>query len=372
MSQTSSIALIAPILFASVAATSAQPRMYVERPEPRVRTEWHERYQESRRGPEQTERFSKVIRSGRNATLYLESLSGTVSVTGADGDEIQIDALKRVRSRDENRARAFLANLEVRVVERVGRVEVRTVFPRPSGSLSAAVDFTIRVPTESAVELKSVSGDLRVTNVRGQLRLESMSGDVRVGQAPRLALAKTMSGDVEVISAAMDGELNASSMSGSVTVKDVKARVIDLNTVSGNLIVVDVDSDRARLKSITGDLQFAGTIHKTGRYDLNTHSGRILFAVPASVGFEVDASTFMGNLRSDLPLTITSGGSSDVVPTPPTPSTTTTSSGSRQSPRVRIPRGRMPRSQTIRGSIGDASAFVIIRTFSGDIVIEKR
>lgn len=342
-------------------------RLHVERKSPRVRSEWADRYQDSRLGPEQTEKFSKTVKAGRGTTLDLQNVAGAVTVTGAPGDEIVIDAVKRVRARDTDRAKSLLTNLEIRIDDRPGRVTVRTFYPRAMGNVSAAVDYTIRVPQDTAVDVSSMSGDLRVSNVKGELRLETVAGSVHAGQAPRLGFAKSVSGNVE-ITGPIDGELTASSLTGALLLKDVKARALELNTISGDVVLNSVMVDRMRARSVNGDLQFIGSLAKNGRYDMNSHSGRVRLMLPATAGFEIDASTFSGTLRSDLPLTITTTRD-EPLPTPRIPIPPP-----RPGERARIvvqERARAGRSQTIRGTVGDASAYVIIRTFSGDIVIEK-
>lgn len=343
----------------------------IERLTLRPRAEWQSRYQDARFGPEQTETFSRTLRAGRGVTLDLQNITGSITVTGAAGDDIVIEAVKRARARDAQRAKAILAALDIRLEERPLRVTIRTVYPR-IGSGSAAVDYTVRVPQDAAVVLNSVSGDLRVANVRGELRLETVSGGVHAGQSPRLGFAKSMSGNVE-ITGTIEGELSASSLTGALLLKDVKARAVELTTISGDVVLNGVSVDRARVRSVNGDLHFTGALSKNGRYDMNSHSGRIQLMLPATSGFEIDASTYSGNLRSDLPLMITGNRSTPIPPAPPVPPKRTRGSDDdRRGARVVIQeRGRAGRSQTIRGIFGDASAYITIHTFSGDIILGK-
>ena len=80
--------------------------------------------------------------------------------------------------------------------------------------------------------------------------------------------------------------------------------MLDINTVSGDLDLADVRSERVHIRSVSGNLTYDGPLAKAGRYDLNSHSGDIRLLVPAGVGFELEANTFSGSLRSDLPLTL--------------------------------------------------------------------
>lgn len=313
----------------------------------KVRHEWSDRYQDSRRGPEVTDRFNRTVRIGRAGSLELSNVAGDITVTGGSGEEVRIEAIKRVRSRDESNARSLLDELRIEVTELSNRVEVRTLYPRNRRNYSGSVDFTVSVPTGASATLRSVSGDVRVTNVRGELRAESISGEVITSGATRLSLVKSVSGDIEVTDAAAEGEVTVSSVSGTVMARGLKARSLDLGSVSGDVVLTNVTADRATVKTVSGNVEYAGPLARSGRYEMTAHSGNVRLAVSGTTGFEVEATTFSGDVRSDFPLTLRAG---------------IDEGGGR--------RGRMNRS--IRGSYGDASAIVTLKSFSGDIVITKR
>ena len=109
---------------------------------------------EARRGPEFTEQVSKTLRLGRNGTFDLQNISGQIVVTGGAGNEVRVDAIKRVRHPNESEARQLLQAIEVRIEERTGSVEVRTDYPRRNWS--GGVDYTVAVPQDANVILRSV------------------------------------------------------------------------------------------------------------------------------------------------------------------------------------------------------------------------
>ena len=102
----------------------------------------------------------------------------------------------------------------------------RTADRDRSGDVS--VDYTLTVPSGASIEMKSVSGNVKVTGVRGSVRAESVSGNVTTTDTPRLEAAKSVSGDVSLSGIAIDGDLAAGSVSGNVTAKGVKAHGLDL------------------------------------------------------------------------------------------------------------------------------------------------
>ena len=126
------------------------------------RVAWHERFQESRQGTEQTERFVGTYTVGADGALDLTQIAGDVRVTTGRGNEIRVEAIKRVRHRDASEAKRLLGLLRIEATQVGSRLEIRTVYPRVSGSrsLSASVDYTITVPATASVAAKTVSGDV--------------------------------------------------------------------------------------------------------------------------------------------------------------------------------------------------------------------
>ena len=306
-------------------------------------------YQGRDRGPEQTERFSRKVKVGRDGRVSIGNIAGDIVVTGGSGDEVSIDAVKRTRG-DRNE----LTRVRIIVDERGGRVDVRTEhgqnrFDRNGRGDRVSVDYTVTVPSGATVDVKSISGNVKVSSVQGAVRAESISGTVTTAGTSRLEMAKSVSGDVLLTDAGADADLSAGSVSGNVRANGLKARALDLGTISGDVVLTNVTCDRLGAKSVSGNVEYSGTLARNGRYDINAHSGSVRLTLSGSTGFELIANTFSGSIRSELPLTIGGERNRDT--------------GSRR-------RGASNRS--IRATFGDGSAALTIRTFSGDIVIAKR
>jgi hypothetical protein len=306
-------------------------------------------YQGRNRGPEQTDRFSRKIRIGRDGRLSVANISGDIVVNTGAGDEVTIEAIKRTTGdRDE------LARVQILVDERPGRVDIRTEHEqyrdrRDRRGDHVSVDYTITMPATASADVHSVSGSLKVTAVRGAVRAETISGDVTIADAPKVELAKSVSGNVTLSGVASDGDLSAGSVSGNVIARSLKVHALDLNSVSGNLRVTDVTCDRLAAKSVSGGVEYDGAITRGGTYDFNVHSGTVRLILADPAGFVLNANSFSGSVRSDLPMTI--GGDRD---------------------RDRRGRGDIMRNRSMRATYGDGSATVTVRTFSGDIIIAKR
>ncbi len=119
-------------------------------------------YQGRYRGPEQTERFSRKIKIGRDGRVSVGNIAGDIIVTGGPGDEVSIEAIKRTRA-----DRSELGSVQITVDEHAGRVDVRTEHTGPNDHVS--VDYTIAVPASAAIASTATSprAASAVTFVRG-------------------------------------------------------------------------------------------------------------------------------------------------------------------------------------------------------------
>jgi DUF4097 and DUF4098 domain-containing protein YvlB len=345
--------LLVPGLLLLVSAPAAHAAVTLKGllPEDGPRLGWFERYSEARQGAEQIDKVSQTFKVGDGAGLDLSHLSGDIRVTAGSASEIKIDATKRVRHRDPEEAKRLLQALRVDINNFNGRVEVRTIYPRRGqfgNNISASVDYVIAVPPSATVALKSISGNISVTNVKGEVRVETVSGDVDVTGTPNVAIAKTISGDVTARDVSTQTSLLLSTVSGTVIATGVKARSLEAGSVSGDVRLVGSEIERVDAKSLSGNIEFDAPLAKGGRYEFVSHSGNVRIVVSGGTGFELDADTFSGNVRSDLPVTLRAMG--------------------RQEPG----QGRGHSNRAIRGSYGDASAFLSVRSHSGSVVISKK
>jgi DUF4097 and DUF4098 domain-containing protein YvlB len=177
-----------------------------------------------------------------------------------------------------------------------------------------------------------------------------VSGDVSETDTPNVELAKSVSGDVSLSGISTEGEVTAGTVSGSVTAKGVKAKRLELSSVSGDITLTDASVSTLRAKSISGSFEYTGTLVKGGDYDVNVHSGGIRFTLSNPAGFYLNADSFSGSIRTDFPVTLNSRDDAD----------------------ANRGRRRMGPGQSVRGTNGDGSATLTLRTFSGSIVLARR
>jgi DUF4097 and DUF4098 domain-containing protein YvlB len=289
---------------------------------------------------QQEERFHQTVEVGPGAALSISNIAGDIQVDGGSGSSIVIDAVKSVEDEDEA---DLLRSIEVDVSQLGNRVRVSTEHTgrggRHGGHGSVTVSYRVTVPRGTEVEIQSVSGSVRLTGVNGAANAQSVSGDVQVREVSELVQAKSVSGGVLVERARSSRRAEIESVSGDVEVRGIEAADLTVSSVSGDVSLLDVSSRRASLESVSGELQYSGSIAPSGRYDFQSHSGDVVITIGDEVGFELEASTFSGEIESDFSMNLSS---------------------------------RERKGRSVEAVVGDGSAVIKASTFSGDIQLVRR
>jgi DUF4097 and DUF4098 domain-containing protein YvlB len=287
---------------------------------------------------ERTDRTSQRIALGTSGLLELRNVAGDVTVTAGGGGDVVLEVVKRSRARTEADAALGLERVTVSVSHRGDRATVETVYPRGRSSFDVTTTYTVTAPAGTRVSVGSISGNVSVQGITGDVSVDAISGHVTVQNAGRISQARSVSGNIRLADVAADGAISAGTMSGDIIVERAKARRVTAENVSGTIRAVDISADSAVLKSLSGNVEYSGTLARNGRYEFDSHSGTVRIGVAGGAGFELQAQTFSGRVRPEglsLGSVKTAGGQ-------------------------------------VRATVGDASAVVVAKTFSGDVVISRR
>ncbi|PYS93001.1 MAG: hypothetical protein DMF64_07020 [Acidobacteria bacterium] len=169
------------------------------------------------------QRYSRSFAPRRNVSLLLKNRSGLIEVEGWDRGEIRITATI------ESPAARFTPTMDddgltIDVVgDNRGRDDI------------GDVNFHIQVPYESAVDLQTASGDIKVHNVRGRL---------------------------------------------------VRAHV----TTGGDIELTDIRAQMVVAENVTGNILFDAELLRGGSYELKSTQGDINMRITPGAGFTLTAT----------------------------------------------------------------------------------
>lgn len=268
---------------------------------------------------EHTRTITREFETGTKAVLHVEARSGAVAVEAGAGDRVLVEAVVHVWS-DLALEADEAASLVARGMEQDShRVIVRApALPHTEGwSLwgrrGARVDYTVRVPDETAVRVLSRSGRIQIGGTSGRVHAETVSGRCGVERVQGDVTAIARSGSLaiehvtgDVTAEARSGRIELRHVTGTASV-EAKSGAAEVRDVGGDLRVsthtgaITIEDARARVraKAHTGAIRYHGRV--VADMDMAAHTGLIQLAVDPACPFFIDAESDLGVVRSDLP-----------------------------------------------------------------------
>ena len=239
------------------------------------------------RDAQEGSRIDTTLAIAPGGTIDLNLVSGTIVVTGSDSRQARIVAVSE-------RGSLRLEQTTNRIVLRAERIRGR----------SGDTEYRVSVPAGVRVLMASTSGDLSARGTRGDVEATTMSGDVLIADVTGNVSSETLSGDVDITG--ITGNVRVQSVSGDVAIQRASGNV-EVESVSGEIALRSITSKAVRGVTVSGEIDFDGSISADGRYELRSHSGDVRVGLPAGVNALVGVSTFSGEIDSDFPLTLEPG-----------------------------------------------------------------
>ncbi len=232
--------------------------------------------------------IDKTLDADPKSRVNVSIISGSIEVEGWDRNEVQVTGTHE-------------EDVEEFIFERDGReITIRVRAPeRTWGQKDISAYLLIRVPEDSALDIGVVSSDIEVQGVRGEQELQSVSGDIITQGFNGPVSAGTVSGDVEVASAngSANGEWGLSSVSGDITATGLSGE-LGAEVVSGEIEIVGGSFARVSAETVSGDINFSGSLPGDGRLDMESVNGAIDIEFIGEVSARFDIETFNGRIRN--------------------------------------------------------------------------
>ncbi|MDY7075560.1 MAG: DUF4097 family beta strand repeat-containing protein [Chloroflexota bacterium] len=297
------------------------------------------------------------------AVLDLEADLGDVTVTGSDGDEVEVVANLNLWGANEEDARR---QVDVQMTQTGNRITVRVVRPETIyigivNITGSRADFEIRVPFETSLQLETDSGDLAVGDVTGAMELETSFGNIQIEDVSGAVSARSSSGDITLVGLSDGGDLEAETDFGKMILRniiadsltahsdsgDIQAEEVELNgaldleTDFGDVVAVSVDATSYRLvsgsgsltldgcsslldlktdfgdievrnateaaltlKTSSGRVYFSGSLDAEGDHRVESEFGDVHVILPADAAFDLEAETDFGSIETDFAVTV--------------------------------------------------------------------
>jgi len=228
--------------------------------------------------------FERTLKVTGPADIDVNTGSGNITVRPGDGSTVRIVGTIHAWARwldGEGAARERVRRLEANPpieqhgnVIRIGRSEEREL------QRNVGISYEITLPAESRVRANTGSGDIDLSGIRGSAGANTGSGNITIAQS--------------------SGEVRATTGSGNIRL-DLAGGDVRASTGSGNIHAFGL-TGALRASTGSGNITAEGKLGNA--WDLETGSGNVTARLAADAGFEVDAHTGSGGIRTNHPITI--------------------------------------------------------------------
>ena len=176
------------------------------------------------------------------------------------------------------------------------RIELRSASTR---SGTNQVDYTVLVPVDAFVSLRSSDGTLRAQGLRGDVILEAAAASVEVT-------------DIS------DAHLHVRTLTGPITLTDIRNTHLDIHSISGDVKMRNVTGPSVEVNSGSGQISYDGDPGRMGEYLLTSHSGDLNISISANAWVNIKARSVQVQSDPDFPVanSFTSGGTGNLLLNP--------------------------------------------------------
>lgn len=261
--------------------------------------------------------WQKVFPVTGEVTLEMNYLAGDVTIVAYDGDEVRIDAIKRVQAISILEAAELSQRLQIKATRSGNRIRVSTnlgspkrskqsfwkrIFGSGDGDDQNVVDFVIAVPEACNLKIASTMGSIKVSDLRGDVTISSSASDIELSGI----IGKI---DVKNSSGVTRGEL----IFGPISVRQ-EVGEIDLQLIEGDikirslsaLVTILQERGTLDLQTISGSVYIQTNLESKESFSIESESGSINLMVPATSSGLFDISTRIGAITTDIPVAIKS------------------------------------------------------------------
>lgn len=195
---------------------------------------------------EKTEHVSASVTD--TTELDIETDVGSITITGADVSDCNITAEITVKARTKEKARELAEEVKIEIQPTGDKLSIKVTKPAALKSRSLIVDLKIIAPKRLNLNCLAHVGTIKVSDIKGQIKASANVGSIICNQV------------------VTDVELNAN-------VGSIKVKYSDVAAAACNV-------------------------------DIITNVGSIEFLGPPQLSAQFDASTNVGSIKTDKPVTV--------------------------------------------------------------------
>jgi DUF4097 and DUF4098 domain-containing protein YvlB len=231
-------------------------------------------------------------------TLKVIDDSGSVTITGAEVETVQVKVVKTAYDSSQARADQEVKDIKYAIEQTGNTINLKYELPKSMNFSNKVntVDFFVTVPTATAVDIDSNFGEVSVTDITGNAVIVNDFGNVTVENLEGALSVSNNSGEVAArsITAGSD-DIDLQSDFGSISLRNASAKDVTLDSNSGAITLREVRATA----DINTRTDFGNTSFENGSgasLSVETSSGKVSL-VKVRVGEQIKVQDDFGEIE---------------------------------------------------------------------------
>jgi DUF4097 and DUF4098 domain-containing protein YvlB len=204
--------------------------------------------------------------------LFVETSSGSITITGGDVTECSVIADICGRAPTEEEAQLLVEQVTIELETIGNTLTVKADKPPSRNNRSVSISYDITVPKQTNIECASSYGAIEIANIEGTASGKTSSGSIEAKNIEGSANLDTSYGSVNCRNITGDN-ITVKSSSGSITAEIIKGSA-QLTTSYGSITCTDMSDGDIKLKTSSGKIKLSNV--SLGDCDAHTSYGSIV------------------------------------------------------------------------------------------------
>lgn len=145
----------------------------------------------------------------------------------------------------------------------------------------ARVDYDVTVPRGTSVSVSGATATIVADNMNGELNLSSDTGQITVRNVYK-------------------SHISVRSVAAPVSLSSITNSSVEITTTTGAVELINVFGPKVKAGTASGNITYKGDCAGGGEYVMSTHSGAIDIFMPETASVDLSAHTDTGALQTDF------------------------------------------------------------------------
>lgn len=229
--------------------------------------------------PAQTPTFDQTVNVTRGTRISINNQAGEVVMRAWDRDAVRVTARHNARGR-------------------VGlRTGENTVWVTSHGM--GGIDYDITIPSWMAVKVTGHYNYIELNGMGAEVSAENVRGDIDIKGGRGFVTAKSIEGKISI--SGTQGKVDVTAVNDSIVI-DNAAGEITADATNGHITLTNIRADVLTVSALNGNVRYTGTLPDKGRYNVVTHNGNIRLELQPNPNATFYVRSYEGGISQNLNL----------------------------------------------------------------------